>query len=60
MKFIKLDSRVLLISDYNFYAQQEEEIDEWLYQTFDCHPRQGMTITFRNEKEMLLFLLRWE
>jgi hypothetical protein len=56
MRFQIIDSRVVMIVDYMFYI---EEIDEWCWQQFGYHPREGMIMTFRNEKDISLFLLRW-
>lgn len=57
MKFITLDPRTVLIVDHMYY--ELEEIDEWLWQNLDYHPRDGMIVTFRSEPEMTHFLLKW-
>lgn len=59
VRFFKADSRVVIVFDYKFYAEREEEIDEWCWQAFDYHPREGLVLTFRNESDTNMFLLRW-
>ena len=59
-KFIKVDDRVVVIANWQFYVMLEEDIDEWCWQTFSYHPREGMVLTFRNEADINMFLLRWE
>ena len=39
--------------------EKREEIDEWCWQTFSYHPREGMCLTFKDEKDIEWFLLRW-
>jgi hypothetical protein len=55
-KFVFYDNRAL-IEDYFFYADHETEIDDWLWS--NGSDRQGMVITFANEKVKTLFILRW-
>jgi hypothetical protein len=55
-KFVFYDNSAL-IEDYFFYADYEKEIDEWLW--LNGSDRQGMVITFANEKVKTLFILRW-
>lgn len=59
VKFIRADSRVVIISDWRSYLLEEEAIDEWCWQTFEYHPREGMVLTFRNDADINVFLLRW-
>jgi len=59
MKFTEFGSDTLVISDYNFYADHQEEIDDWCWQKFGYHPREGMVIHFKRDQDMMLFLLRW-
>jgi len=59
MKFQILDSRVVMIVDYMFYGSGENEIDEWCWQQFGYHPREGMIMTFKDERDISLFMLRW-
>jgi hypothetical protein len=59
MKFQIQDSRVIYILDYRYYGSKVDEIDEWCWQQFSYHPREGMVMTFRNENNMSLFLLKW-
>jgi hypothetical protein len=46
-----------LIADYQYYADQEQIIDQWLEQQ-SCE-RQGMVLKFCNEKTKILFIMRW-
>jgi hypothetical protein len=55
-RFVFYDTSAL-IKDYFFYADHEEEIDDWLYEN-DCQ-RTGMVIQFNNAKAKTLFMLRW-
>lgn len=50
---------LLMIIDYRWFAENEEEIDKWCFKRFDYHPRDGMFLSFKNESDVLLFLLRW-
>jgi hypothetical protein len=59
MKFMEFGSDTLVISDYKFYADYQEEIDDWCWQKFGYHPREGMVVHFKHEQDMTLFLLRW-
>ena len=52
---------ILWIEDYNWWTQNEKDIVLWM----DDHlPRgrdhqQGIVITFDNEQQRLMFMLRW-
>ena len=60
VKFIKADSKSLIIADWRSYdASLEEEMDEWCWQSFSYHPRKGMVLTFKDEADMNMFLLAW-
>jgi hypothetical protein len=48
-----------MIVDYRFYGSGENEIDEWCWQQFGYHPREGMIMTFKDERDISLFMLRW-
>jgi hypothetical protein len=50
---------MLIISDYKYYADHTEEIDEWCQETFGYYPRTGMIITFKDEQHLSWFLARW-
>ena len=59
-KYIKADSRVVIIAGaWQEYSVLQEEIDEWCWQTFSYHPREGMCLTFKDVKDIEWFLLRW-
>lgn len=57
--FFKVKDTMLLIFDYSKFAPITDEVDEWCKKTFDYYPRQGMVLTFANERDLILFLLRW-
>ena len=60
VKFVRGDSKTLIIADWRAYdVSMEEEVDEWCWQTFSYHPRTGMVLTFKDENDMNMFLLRW-
>lgn len=63
MRFMKYFSdyhgTVLVIHDYVFYAEHEEEIGKWCWQTFNYHPKRGLVMSFRNEQDAGWFLARW-
>jgi hypothetical protein len=52
---------LLMIEDFAWWTQNDQEITMWM----DDHlPRgrshqQGMVITFDNEQQRLMFMLRW-
>ena len=52
---------LLIIEDYAWWVQNDKEIVMWMD---DNLPRgrdhqQGMVITFDNEQQRLMFMLRW-
>jgi len=55
-KFIFSDLNAI-IGDYKFYADNEEEIDDWLENHY-CE-RTGMVIKFCDEHTRMLFILKW-
>lgn len=50
---------LLLIIDYRWFGENEEEIDNWCFKRFNYRPRDGLLLSFKNESDVLLFLLRW-
>lgn len=46
-----------IIVDYMYYTVHITEIDDWLHE--HDSEREGMVITFANEKVQTMFLLRW-
>jgi hypothetical protein len=51
-----------LIIDYRFWVRNELALFDWL-KTHTVHgydTQQGMTLSFANEQEELLFILRWD
>jgi hypothetical protein len=49
----------LIINDYKFYFEHQDEIDQWCMNTFDYLPRQGMLMSFNSITDLEVFLLRW-
>jgi len=60
MEFIRIlkPKYCLIIVDYKLY--RDMDIDEWNKKTFKYDPREGLVLTFANEKDLLYFLLVWE
>ena len=50
-----------VIADYNFWTDNQEEIDRWLIENTErgLKTQEGMTISFANEQEEIMFLLKW-
>jgi hypothetical protein len=46
-----------IIADYKFYADNEQVIDNWLWER-SCE-RQGMVLKFCDEETKMLFMMRW-
>jgi len=49
----------MIIVDYIEFAARYEEIDAWCRETFGYEPRQGMVLSFHDQKDLVIFLLRW-
>lgn len=52
---------LLFISDYMWWGANEREILNWMAEHLPrgIEHQQGMVITFDNEQDRLMFLLRW-
>lgn len=48
-----------IIVNYYWYAERVSEIDSWSLKTFGYQPREGMSLTFKEESHKMLFFLRW-
>lgn len=48
-----------IIADYTWYVSKIDEIDSWSEKTFGYQPRKGMALTFKQEVDKILFVLRW-
>jgi hypothetical protein len=48
---------MFMLSDINFWADREQELDEWCAKNFCV--RKGMTVTALNEYGYILFGLKW-
>lgn len=46
-----------MIADYKFYADNEKEIDNWLWERDS--EREGMVIRFCDEKVKMMFMIKW-
>jgi len=58
-KFHRADSLVIILTDFVYFADNAEAVDEWCWQTLGYHPREGMILTFRKPSHTTLFMLRW-
>lgn len=52
---------VLMIVDFKWWTDNETELNEWMDKNLSNgrNARQGMTIEFTDDKELMLFELRW-
>ena len=50
-----------ILPNYRFWAEHEEEFREWLDNKTEVgrDAMEGMTVSFANEKEELMFRLKW-
>jgi len=50
-----------MIQDYQWWADNEREILNWMAEQLPrgIEHQQGMTITFDNDQQRMMFLLRW-
>ena len=51
----------IIIKDYNFWAEHEAELEEWMDRNLSrgrAH-QEGMVLTIEEEKEAMLFMMRW-
>ena len=48
-----------IIVNYHWYAERVSEIDSWSLKTFGYQPREGMSLTFKEESHKMFFFLRW-
>jgi len=59
-KFYRLDNEcILIITDINYFMYRYDEIDNWCYNTFGYHPREGIVLTFVSESDMMFFMLKF-
>jgi hypothetical protein len=49
----------VIVADYKFYVENEQEINEWANQCTSGWALTGMVLEFKNEQDRLAFLLRW-
>lgn len=50
----------LVVRDYNFYLDNEQDIIDWCNNCVPGWEIVGMIIYFKSEQDRLAFLLRWE
>jgi len=50
---------MLLLFDYKWFVNNEKEIKDWCARTLSKFEQTGMVLHFANEKEKMLFLLKW-
>lgn len=55
-KFI-FNDLTAIIADYKFYSENEQIIDNWLWERDS--ERTGMVIKFNSEDTKLMFMMRW-
>jgi hypothetical protein len=53
------DNLVVVLTDFAYFADNEEAVDEWCWQTFGYRPRVGMVMTFREPSHTNWFILKW-
>jgi hypothetical protein len=57
-RFIAIpDTNNFVLADYKFWAEHEQELDQWCKKNFCV--RKGMTVTALNEYGYILFGLKW-
>jgi len=62
LKTLKIDDKqTYIIIDYKFWCNNVSEIEKWLTENTEqgTDTQEGMTISFCNEQEELMFMLRW-
>ena len=54
-------SPVLMIQDYRWWTDNEREILNWMVANLPrgIEHQQGMVLTFDDDKQRMMFLLRW-
>ncbi len=50
----------LIVRDYNYYLDNEHDINEWCDKYVPGWKLTGMIVEFKSEKDRFAFLLRWE
>ena len=58
MKFLWVNLNGIIV-DYSWYADRVLEVDSWSLKTFGYQPRDGMSLTFKEESHKMFFFLRW-
>lgn len=59
-RFIAAPDQVLIIADWRWWVTNQDEIDDWMHDNLKNWKHEGMVLTFYDEKEYMLFLLRWQ
>lgn len=50
----------VIIVDYKYYLNNEEDIVEWCDKCVPGWEQAGMVLEFKSEEDRLAFLLRWD
>jgi len=50
----------VIVADYKFYVENEQEIKDWTNQCTPGWALTGMVLEFKSEQDRLAFLLRWD
>ena len=58
-KFIVYSENTAVISDYNFYMRNQEDLESWCKDNCPDWRREGMMLFFKTSEERTMFLLRW-
>lgn len=49
----------IIVADYNFYIENEQEIIDWANQCTPGWEITGLVLEFKTEQDRMAFLLRW-
>jgi hypothetical protein len=58
-KITKFSNPMLLISDYRFWIDNEEQIFDWCTESRIQCTLTGMILEFNSKEEQMMFMLRW-
>lgn len=51
--------KLALIQDYNWYAENQDEVEAWAKHSLVNFRRRGMILFFQSEEDRGLFAIRW-
>jgi hypothetical protein len=49
----------LIIEDYVFWVQNQKEIESWIFDHGSGITQTGMVLSFDNDRDRIMFMLRW-